>query len=133
MRTKVARFGLADHGRRVSVRAAETAEYDEGYKYELIAGRLYVSPEAQVPENRLETWLYRKLWAYADANPGVINYVSNKARVVVPGSRRRTTPEPDLAAYRGYPIDAPLDQVSWEDVSPILVAEVLYEADPYKD
>ena len=39
----------ADHGQWVSVRVAETAEYDEGYKYELIDGRLYVSPESPDP------------------------------------------------------------------------------------
>jgi len=126
-------FGLADHGKPVRVSEFETADFEEGYKYELIEGRLYVSPQAQEPENRLELWLFDKLRDFAADHPEVINHVSNKARVVVPGSRRRTTPEPDLAAYAEYPLDEPLGRIKWEDVSPILVAEVLYAADPHKD
>jgi len=127
------KLGLADHGKPVRVSDFEAAEFEEGYKYEIIEGRLYVSPEALEPENRLELWLLRKLWDFADEHPEIINHVSNKARVVLPGSRRRTTPEPDLAAYAEYPLDEPLGQIKWDDVSPILVAEVLYAADPYKD
>jgi len=128
-----AKLGLADHGKPVRVREFESADFEEGYKYELIEGRLYVSPEARLPENQLEIWLLRKLWSYAEAHPEVINYVSNKARVIVPGTRRRTTPEPDLAAYSNVRLDAETGRVEWEDVSPILVAEVLFAADPYKD
>jgi Uma2 family endonuclease len=131
--TIATKLGLADHGNAVRLSEFESADFEEGYKYEIIEGRLYVSPEAMIPENRLETWLLRKLWDYADARADVINYVSNKARVVVPRSRRPTMPEPDLAAYRDYPLDERLDGVRWEDVSPILVAEVLYAADPHKD
>jgi Uma2 family endonuclease len=126
------RLGLADHGHSVTLKEFESAEFEEGYKYEIIDGRLYVSPEAQVPESRLETWLYRKLWDYADRRPDVINYVCNKGRVFVP-RRRTTTPEPDLAAYAGFPVDLPFDRVRWRDVSPVLVGEVLYAADPHKD
>ena len=43
--------------------------------------------------------------------------------------------DPGLAARRARAVLAARrgDQVSWEDVSPILVAEVLYASDPYKD
>ncbi|HKB02183.1 MAG TPA: Uma2 family endonuclease [Gemmataceae bacterium] len=126
-------LGLADHGKPVRVSEFDSADFEEGYKYELIDGRLYVSPQAQEPENRLELWLFDKLRDFAADYPDVINHVSNKARVIVPGSRRRTTPEPDLAAYAGYPLEEPLGRIQWEDVSPILVAEVLYAADPHKD
>jgi len=131
--TVLTKLGLADHGKPVRVREFETADFEEGYKYEIIDGRLYVSPQAQEPENRLELWLFDKLKAYLKVRPDVINHVTNKARVVLPGSRRRTTPEPDLAAYSGYPLDEPLGRIKWDDVSPVLVAEVLYAADPYKD
>jgi Uma2 family endonuclease len=127
------RLGLADHGKRLRVSEFECAEYEDGYKYELIDGRLYVSPQAQEPENRLELWLFRKLLNFVDDHPEIINHASNKARVIIPGSRGRTTPEPDVAAYADYPLDEPLGRVKWEDVSPILVAEVLYASDPYKD
>jgi Uma2 family endonuclease len=124
---------LADHGRRVNDTVAESADYETGYKYEIIEGRLYVSPQANAPENWLETWLYRKLWNYADRHLDVVNYVSNKARVYVPRKKLSTIPEPDLAAYCDYPLERPIGTLKWRDVSPILVAEVLYASDPFKD
>src|SRR5687768_13506321 len=127
------KLGLADHGKRVSVTEFESAEFEEGYKYELIEGSLYVSPQPHWSEVHLEKWLLRKLSAYADRRPDVINDVINKARVVVPGSRRRTTPEPDIAAYADAPLDEEAGEVRWEDVTPVLVAEVLYASEPYKD
>jgi Uma2 family endonuclease len=128
-----ARIGLKDHGLPISERQAESARFEDGYKYEIIDGRLYVSPQALEPENRLELWLFRKLLNFSDKHSDVINHVTNKARVFVPRRRQTTTPEPDVAAYSGYPLDTPLGQNKWEIVSPVLVAEVLYASDPYKD
>jgi Uma2 family endonuclease len=132
MRTLV-KFGLADHGRRVNDKVAESAEYETGYKYEIIEGRLYVSPQANAPENWLETWLFRKLWNYADRHLDIVNYVSCKARVFVPRRKLSTVPEPDVAAFHDYPVDRPPELLDWRETSPILVAEVLYDADPHKD
>src|SRR5947209_5076900 len=117
-------FGLADHGKPVTGEELESATYEPGYKYEIIDGRLYVSPEANAPEHWIENWLLRKLWNYADRRPEVINYVVNKARVHVPRRKLATIPEPDLAAYADYPVDLPLSQLDWRATSPILVAEV---------
>src|SRR5437870_3970517 len=97
------RFGLAEHGEPISLKEFETSDFEEGYKYEIIDGRLYVSPVAEMSEGRLESWLMGKLWQYSEAHPEVINYVYNKAKVFVPGRKRPTAPEPDLAAYANYP------------------------------
>src|SRR5687768_15664390 len=70
--------------------------------------------------------------SYARSHPSVINYVTAKARVFVSGRRRTTCPEPDIAAYRDFPL-ADLPQVRWEDVSPMLVVEVLGGEDDQKD
>jgi Uma2 family endonuclease len=131
--TTINMLGLADHGRSVSDEEFEEAEFEPGYKYELIDGRLYVSPEANLPENDLEEWLGFKLRLYAHQYPRVIQYVSSKARVFVPGRRRTTCPEPDLAAYRDYPRHLPRHERTWRQVSPILVVEVLLDSDPFKD
>jgi Uma2 family endonuclease len=127
------KLGLADHGKSVRVSEFESAEFEEGYKYELIEGRLYVSPQPHWSEVHLEAWLLRKLMAYVERRPDVLNDVINKSRVIVPGSRRRTAPEPDIAAYANAPLDEETGEVRWEDVTPLLVAEVLYASDPYKD
>jgi Uma2 family endonuclease len=122
----------ADHGRRMTYDEYMAGDYLPGYHYELIDGRLYVSPLAGLPESRLERWLDWHLTTYSRAHPEVINFVS-KARVFVPGRADVTVPEPDMAAYHDFPLSAPLEDVHWEDVSPVLVAEVLVEGEPDKD
>jgi Uma2 family endonuclease len=108
-------------------------DYAEGYQYELIDGKLYVSPEANLPQGFVEYWILMKVYNYTQKHPEVINFVYNKARVFVPGRRGVTNPEPDLAAYRDFPVDRPLGELDWEDFSPVLVAEVLSAEDPDKD
>jgi Uma2 family endonuclease len=126
------KFGPADHGRPVTAQELEEAEYFEGFKYEIIDGRFYVSPVPNLPEHALERWLRRKLERFADDHPAVLNWVANKARVFVPDRPELTVPEPDLAGYRDYPTDEEIGEVSWEDISPLIVAEVLVANAPDK-
>lgn len=107
--------------------------YQPGYQYEIIDGRLYVSPQANPLENWLEEWLRDKIKNYSRDRPDVINYVSAKARVFLPRRRETTCPEPDLAVYHDFPFDQPIRDLIWEELSPVLVAEVLSESDPFKD
>jgi Uma2 family endonuclease len=129
----VLKLGPADHGRPMSLDEFLAGDYQEGYKYELIGGRLCVSPVANFPEGHVEKWLYRLLDRYAEEQPEVINYVHNKARVFVPGQDDLTNPEPDIAAYRNVPLDRPLRELRWQDLTPVLVVEVLSPDDPSKD
>ncbi len=70
---------------------------------------------------------------YARSHPEVVNYVSQKARVFVHSRAATTCPEPDISAYASYPRDTPYEEIRWEEVSPILVAEILVEGDARKD
>jgi Uma2 family endonuclease len=133
MATVRLKLGPADHGRPLSLDDFESAEYEPGHKYEIIDGRLEVAPEANLTENFLERWLDRKLSRYAEDHPGILAYVTSKARVFVPGRPGDTCPEPDLAAYATLPPVASLDDLKWDECSPILVAEVLVEGKPNKD
>jgi Uma2 family endonuclease len=72
----ITRLGLADHGKPVSLDEFETAEFDEGFKYELINGRLYVAPAANQPEDQDQGWIYDILKDYSRKHPDVINRVS---------------------------------------------------------
>jgi Uma2 family endonuclease len=126
------KIGPADHGKPMAYDDFVQAAWEEGYQYELIDGKLYASPQANAPQGRVERWIYRKLDRYSDDYPEVINYVHGKARVFVPDRPGVTIPEPDVAAYRNYPLDQELDAGDWRDVSPILVVEILGD-DPYKD
>lgn len=128
----VTKIGPADRGRRMSAEEFLAGDYEEGYYYELIDGRLYVSAKPNLPAGRLEKWLVKKLDRYSDDNPEVIRYVSQGARVFIPG-RPDTTPEPDVAAYRDFPSEETIDEDRWEDVSPVLVGEVISADDPDKD
>lgn len=127
------KFGPADHGRPVTADELGEAEYDEGHLFEVIDGRFYVSPKPGLPEGFLDDWLYDKLRDFVRACPEVANKVSDGARVFVPGRPELTVPEPDLAVYRNFPFDVPIRELNWEEVSPVVVAEVLVEGDAEKD
>jgi Uma2 family endonuclease len=103
--TTVLKLGPADHGRALTAEEFFTADYTSGHKYELIHGRLCVMPLPNPAENHVEDWILDKLKAYARARPKVINFVTNKARVYVADHEDVSFPEPDVAAYRNYPLD----------------------------
>jgi Uma2 family endonuclease len=126
-------LGPADHGRPMTREEFEAADYQEGYDYELIDGKLYVSPKANAPRGRIQFWIMLKLLFYAVEHPDVLNYVHPEARVFVPDQPEETIPEPDITAYRDYPLEQKIKEVRWEDVSPVLVVEIVSPDDPDKD
>lgn len=127
------KFGPADHGRSVTAEELADAEYLDGYQYEVINGRIAVAPAPNLSEGFLDDWLYDKLRDFVRTHPEVANKVSDGARVFVPGRSELTVPEPDLAVYRDFPFDTPIRDMNWEEVSPLVVAEVLVDGDPDKD
>lgn len=129
----IVKLGPADHGRPMSLEEFYAGDYQEGYQYELIDGKLYVSPLPDLPFGRVEHWIFTKLFRYADDHPQILNFVYGKCRVFVPDRPGVTNPEPDVTAYKDFPLDLPIDEVRWQDVSPVLVVEVLSEDDPDKD
>jgi Uma2 family endonuclease len=131
--TQAPHLGPTDHGRRLSYDQFMAASYQEGYKYEIIDGELYVSPLPNLPYDLLEKWLLVKFVLYSTARGDVINHVTDKARVFVPDREDLTAPEPDLAAYKDFPKDLPDEELDWRNVSPVLVAEVISPDDPDKD
>ncbi len=128
----VAKIGPADHDRPMTLEEFLAGDYEEGYRYELIDGRLYVSPTPNQPEDWVRAWLLFKLMYFAKRHPKVLKHVSPAPRVIVPGRRGGTNPEPDMGAYRRWPNRSP-DDIPWQDVSPVLVVEVLSADDPNKD
>src|SRR5438067_675961 len=133
--TKTVKLGKLDHGRRMTLEEFQTGDFQEGYRYELIDGRLYVSPWANFPEDCVHAWLRNKLAVYAQANPKVINHVTGPGRVFVPDRPENgvTAPEPDILAYKNVPWRRGKRNIRWQDISPILVAEVLSADDAGKD
>jgi Uma2 family endonuclease len=129
----VLKIGPADHGRPLALDEFLVGDYQEGFQYELIDGKLYVSPVPNPPQGITEKWIYNKLERYSQAHPGIFNFVYNKTRVFVPGRLGITTPEPDVACYHDFPLDLPWEEILWQDWSPVLVVEVLSLDDPDKD
>src|SRR5262245_46873134 len=99
------RLGPADHGRPITLEEFEHASGEEGYNYELIRGRLYVSPKPNPSHDYYLEWLGTSLRKYAWDHPDVVNYISQADRTFVPEEEasETTAPEPELAVYSDYP------------------------------
>jgi Uma2 family endonuclease len=122
-----------DQGRALSLEEFQSASGQEGYHYELIEGKLEVSPLPDFSHDFIRKWLERRLDDYSDRHPEVIGHVQSPARVFVSDRPGATTPEPDVAVYGDFPSDPPVDQLDWRDFSPLIVAEILSEDTADKD
>ncbi len=120
-------------GRDISLEDFDRADFQEGWRYELIDGRLEVFANPELPHDMVLEWIQGRLFAYRDAHREVINYVSGCCREFIPGRRQATCPEPDLAAYRDYPYRLPREMRRWQAFNPLLVVEVLSEDYRRKD
>jgi len=125
-----AHLGPADHGRELSYEDFLAGDYEEGFKYELIDGRLYVSPSANYPHDWVQQHVSKALTLYQDLRPSIVQRLSARSRVFVPGRRKTTCPEPDFAVYTTCPSGR---DVRWEDISPVIVVEVVSADDGGKD
>ena len=121
------RFGPHDHGLLISDADLQHAEFRSGYNYEVISGRLYVSPAPDFEHDWIEKHVFGQVFLYSRLHPEVVAYVTDRARVFVPGSHKTTAPEPDLAVYSMLPTS------DWRDASPLVVGEVLRGEDVDKD
>ncbi|HEY2414654.1 MAG TPA: Uma2 family endonuclease [Pirellulaceae bacterium] len=124
------RLGLADHGRELTYDEFLAGRYANGYKYELIDGRLYVSPAANYPHDWVQEHINEALALYKSLRPSVVQRISSRCRVFVPGRHKTTCPEPDFAIYKTCP---PGRDVDWQDISPMIVVEIVSPDDPHKD
>jgi len=127
------KIGPADHGRELSEDEAELAEYEEGYCYEHIDGRIEVAPAGGLSEGFIESWVFERLQAYGRTRPDVFRYMHSKARIFVPGRKRPTRPEPDVTLFSNHPADFEHAERHWENLIPILTVEILVHGDPEKD
>jgi Uma2 family endonuclease len=92
-----------------------------------------VSPFPDQPEDWIKEWVLYKLKQFAQSSPDIVKHTTGGARVFVHGRPKVTCPEPDVAAYRRFPLRKPIRDLRWQDVSPLVVAEVLSKDDAAKD
>lgn len=121
------RLGPKDHGRAITDEDLEIADYRLGYDYEVIFGRLYVSPAPNPEHDVVEKHIYNQIYLYSLDHPDIVGYVTDRARVFVASEEKTTAPEPDLAVYAEGPDD------DWRTVGPFIVGEVLRGEDIDKD
>ena len=115
-----------DHGRELSWDEFIGADFEEGYRYEMIEGRIEVSPAANMPHDTFGMWLLGCLSAYSLQNPNILQYLSTHARIFLPnGEERISVPEPDIACYAESAPDLYVIDIDWRDYSPIVVVEVI--------
>jgi Uma2 family endonuclease len=114
-----------DAGREITLEEFEEPTGKKGWCYELIDGRLEVSPNPEFPHDFILFWLNRHFIDYSRAHPEVVNYLSNGARVYIPNRPAPTCPQPDFAAFQDFASHLPYRQRHWRDFSPLLVAEII--------
>jgi Uma2 family endonuclease len=131
--TTILKLGPADHGRPITSEEVRSVHWQAGYRYEIIDGRIYLTPVPDLPHDRILRWIYRRLDRYAERHSSIINYVTSGGKVIVEDRPECTEPQPDLVAFHDFPLDAPMEEVRWEDLTPVLVIEIISEDDPKKD
>lgn len=123
----------ADQGKRLSLAEFLHAESQTGFRYELIDGKLEVSPLPNLSHVEWLDWIKDDLKAFAKLHPDLLRKIKGPARVFVSDHPDVTAPEPDVAAYRDFPEGRPLDETNWQDITPLLVVEILSPDSEPKD
>ena len=116
-------FGPTDHLCEVDEDVLAKADYEPGFRYEIIDGRLHVSPSPNAPHQRVLLWLQDQLNEYKQTHPDRIKKATTGARVYVPRRLKTTVPEPDLAVYDVFPKSS-IWKTDWRLLFPIVVVEV---------
>ncbi len=129
-REHVLHLGPDDAGRVLEHDEFERAEWAPGYRYELVAGRLAVTPAPNLRHAIVQSWLLKRLVLYAAERPHLLREILPVSRLITRDQGATTDVEPDLAAYRTFTSSR---SATWRDNSPVLVVEVLSASDPEKD
>ena len=97
------RIGPHDHGRELTDDEFFAADYEEGYKYELIDGSLYVSPKPNFPHD-VRAAHRRDARSSINTAPGdMVRRFRTKPASSSLAAERRPVPEPDFAIYNDCP------------------------------
>jgi len=128
------KIGPNDHGKKMSLKAFEFAEAEEGYHYELSRGYITVSDVANYIHIHalIVATIRDALSAYKFAHPGRIHLIlsSMECKLLMP--EWESERHPDLAVYFTKP-KGPKDRTMWRTWVPELVVEVVSERSADRD
>lgn len=122
MATITRRIGPADHGQPLSFSAFLSAEFEDGWLYELARGVVDVTEVPGIPHGRVVNRISFLFLQYEYQHPGVIDYQASGSgcRIRVPGMQ--SDRHPDYAVYLTPP---PTGKQPWTRWVPDLVIEVV--------
>lgn len=122
-------LGPADHGLALALEAFEAAEFELGWRYDLVDGRLEVGPEANLPHDRAAMALSDLFAEYGAQHPDAFSHRSLRSPVFPRGGR--SSIGPDLALFQGLRPEA--EDQHWRDLQPQVVVEVISPGQARKD
>lgn len=125
-------LGAEDNLRRVSLSDYESAEFEEGLRYELIGGVLHVSPSPEPNHQDLVVAVMDLLRSHVDGSGRqLFRHVVHDPRLFVKDSEEdAAVPQPDLAGYLEYPQKPVRD---YRGLMPVLVVEIVSPGGKHKD
>ena len=125
----------ADQGRALSWEEFASADTEGGFRYEMIEGRIEVSPVPNFRHDRVLSQLLSALYLYSAQHKDILHHVSARGCVFLPDPPRGiTAPEPDIAGYTDlFPEGTPEVEQDWRNITPAFVVEILSEGTEDKD
>ena len=122
--TSKTKIGPRHHGRKMSLKAFESAQVEDGYIYELARGYVVVSEVANFPHMRRVSFIRNHLVQYHLENPGRIYEICGtmECKLLIPelDSERH----PDIAVYLTPPRNRK-GRAMWRSWFPDLIIEVV--------
>lgn len=126
------KIGPNDQGKKMSLKAFEFAETEEGYLYELSRAYITVSEVANYYHAFIVAWIRNALIGHQLAHPRYIHLIltSMECKLLMP--EWESERHPDIAVYFTKP-KGPKDRKMWRTWIPDLVVEVVSERSADRD
>ena len=118
------KIGPQHQGHKMSLRAFEFAEVEEGYSYELARGVIVVSEVANFPHARRTAFIRKRLDHYSVENPSRVYeiLVNMESKLLIP--QWESERHPDISVYLTAP-QGRRDRTMWRTWIPQLTIEVV--------